>query len=100
VNIPLEFVRHPRARRYVIRVRPDGTVRITVPRWGSKHEAEAFAQQQWSWIERQRRRVAERETPAAPRYTADELRVLRARAKKELPDCYSLPQSTASPFRV
>ena len=29
------LVRHPRARRYVIRVRPDRTVRVTIPRWGS-----------------------------------------------------------------
>ena len=60
MNIPLEFIRHPRARRYVIRVRPDGTVRVTMPRWGSKREAEVFAHQQQGWIERQRRRAAER----------------------------------------
>ncbi len=28
----LVFVRHARARRYVIRVRPDGSVRVTLPR--------------------------------------------------------------------
>src|SRR6185503_687983 len=57
-----EFVRHPRARRYVIRVVGDGTVRVTVPRWGSKREAEAFAARERAWIEKQQRRVeAERE---------------------------------------
>jgi len=57
-----EFVRHPRARRYVIRVVGDGTVRVTVPRWGSKREAEAFAVRERAWIEKQQRRVeAERE---------------------------------------
>ena len=58
------FVRHPRARRYVVRVRDDGTVHVTIPRGGSKREATAFAQEQQSWIEKQLRRVEEeRATP-------------------------------------
>ena len=28
----LIFVRHPRARRYILRVLPDGTARVTIPR--------------------------------------------------------------------
>jgi predicted metal-dependent hydrolase len=96
-----EFVRHPRARRYVIRVADDGTVRVTVPRWGSKREAEAFAVQEQAWIEKQQRRVEvererrERETRnagSAPSDRAhvdeaagDQQRALRARAKRELP---------------
>ncbi len=39
---PVEFVRTPRARRYILRIRPDGTLRVTVPRWGSKREAREF----------------------------------------------------------
>ena len=85
MNLPLEFVRHPRARRYVIRVRPDGTVRVTIPRWGSKRDGELFARQQQSWIERQRRRVAEREPRLAPAHSHKELRALKARARVELP---------------
>src|SRR5262245_33236719 len=54
---PAEFVRHPRARRYVVRVRADGTVRVTIPRWGSKREAVAFAKQQRGWIEKQLARL-------------------------------------------
>jgi predicted metal-dependent hydrolase len=81
----VEFVRHPRARRYVIRVRSDGTVRVTVPRWGSRREAELFAQQQQTWIERQRRRAAERPAAISP-YSDEEIRLFRARAKKELPE--------------
>ena len=58
----LLYVRHPRARRYLIRVTEDGTVRVTVPRWGSKREAEAFATREHAWIDKQLRRVeAERE---------------------------------------
>jgi hypothetical protein len=80
------FVRHPRARRYVIRVVDDGTVRVTVPRWGSKREALAFAEQQRAWIDKQRRRVEQdrlqpRPVPLAP----DVERAFRARAARELP---------------
>jgi predicted metal-dependent hydrolase len=52
---PLEFyyVRHRRARRYVVRVDLDGRVRVTIPRGGSRREADAFAQRQTDWIRRQ-----------------------------------------------
>jgi len=96
-----EFVRHPRARRYVIRVADDGTVRVTVPRWGSKREAEAFAAREQAWIAKQQRRVEvererrERDTRNAGSAPLDRARVdepsgaqqraLRARAKRELP---------------
>ena len=88
----LVFVRHPRARRYVINVRDDGSVRVTVPRWGSKRAAAAFAAQQHAWIEKQRRRIEEhRARPPEPggegvtRQRSAEERALRARAKRELP---------------
>src|SRR5437867_9659924 len=64
----LVFVRHPRAKRYVIRVADDGTVRVTIPRWGSKREAAAFAEQERGWIEKQQRRAerdSHRSTPPA-----------------------------------
>jgi predicted metal-dependent hydrolase len=91
------FVRHPRARRYLIRVTEDGTVRVTVPRWGSKREAAAFAARERAWIEKQLRRAeAERDRRQRERGTtngglgegqptAAELRALRERAKNELP---------------
>ena len=53
----LEFVRHPRARRYIIRVGHDGVVRVTIPRGGSKREAEAFAAHERAWIEKQLERM-------------------------------------------
>jgi predicted metal-dependent hydrolase len=85
---PLVFVRHPRARRYVIRVRDDGSVRVTVPRWGSKREAQAFAQRERAWIDKQRRQVHEERlrlgvSPAPPISDADDR--LRDRATRELP---------------
>jgi predicted metal-dependent hydrolase len=56
-DTPFVFVRHPKARRYIIRVVADGTVRVTVPRWGSKREAARFAAREHAWIERERRRM-------------------------------------------
>jgi predicted metal-dependent hydrolase len=53
----IEFVRTPRARRYILRIRPDGSLRVTVPRWGSKREARDFVARQRRWIERERERV-------------------------------------------
>jgi predicted metal-dependent hydrolase len=53
------FTRHPRARRYVIRVSADGVVRVTIPRWGTKRDAAAFAERERSWIEKQLRRNEE-----------------------------------------
>jgi predicted metal-dependent hydrolase len=47
----------PRARRYILRVRPDGTLRVTVPRGGSRREAEHFVSQHEKWIARERTRV-------------------------------------------
>jgi predicted metal-dependent hydrolase len=82
---PTLLVRHPRARRYVIRVRADGTVRVTVPRWGSKREALEFAARQRPWIERQRQRLEADRAAQPPPLRPDEERALRARAKRELP---------------
>ena len=54
------LVRHPRARRYVLRLLPDGTPRITIPRRGSKRDALAFLEAQRDWIARERVRQIER----------------------------------------
>jgi predicted metal-dependent hydrolase len=94
----LVFVRHPRARRYLIRVTADGVVRVTVPRGGSKREAAAFAEREQAWIERQLRARAEREQRERDRRTSNgelgvsndersalERRALIARARQDLP---------------
>jgi predicted metal-dependent hydrolase len=44
------FVRNRRARRYILRVLADATVRITIPRSGSRREAEAFLRTRLGWI--------------------------------------------------
>jgi predicted metal-dependent hydrolase len=73
------FVRHKRARRYLLRVDHDGRVRVTIPRGGSRREAEAFARRNLPWIARQRERVGR-----AP-FSVEERRMLKARAVAELP---------------
>jgi predicted metal-dependent hydrolase len=59
----VEFVRVRRARRYILRVRPDGTLRITVPRGGSRAEALKFAEQHRRWVDQERIRVRTENTP-------------------------------------
>ena len=78
----LHFVTHPRARRYVIRVTDGGVVRVTIPRWGSKREAAAFAAGQQAWIQKQLQRVGT--APAVPGRLAVD-RAAWQRAKRELP---------------
>ena len=56
-SFEIEFVRVRRARRYILRVRQDGTLRVTVPRGGSRREAEQFVQKHEKWIARERTRV-------------------------------------------
>jgi predicted metal-dependent hydrolase len=52
-DVPVVYVRHRRARRYILRLLADGTLRVTLPRWGAKREAEAFVRQSRAWIEKQ-----------------------------------------------
>jgi predicted metal-dependent hydrolase len=59
----VQFVRVRRARKYILRVRPDGTLRVTIPRGGSRREAEDFVAAHKRWVEEERVRVAERHAP-------------------------------------
>jgi predicted metal-dependent hydrolase len=52
-KVPLIFVRNLRARRYVLRLRPDSSARVTVPRGGSIAAARQFAERHAPWIEQQ-----------------------------------------------
>ena len=81
-RIPTLFVRHPRARRYVIRVTDAGIIRVTIPRWGSKREASAFVASQQIWIATQLQRLADAPAPLA-RPAID--RAAWQRAKRDLP---------------
>ena len=82
----LVFTRHPLAKRYVLRVSADGVVRVTIPRWGSRREAQEFAGTQRAWIDRQLRRIAaESARTKPPPLSPTEVTALVARAKSELP---------------
>ncbi len=76
---PLYFVRHRRARRYLLRVEHDGRLRVTIPRGGSQREADAFARRHLEWVQRQRAVLRQ------VRFSADDRQRLRAQAYEELP---------------
>ena len=61
--VPILFRRHPRARRYLLRLRADQTVVVTVPRGGSLEFARQFAVSRRSWLEKQWRILEARPAP-------------------------------------
>lgn len=79
------LIRHAHARRYVVRVRADGSVRVTIPRGGSRRQAIAFAAQQREWILRQRARVAEERRKPHVQLAPEQRASLWAQAKLVLP---------------
>ncbi len=56
-TLPLLMVRNPRARRYLLRLRPDGTARVTIPRGGSPAAARQFVERHVAWLEREWQRL-------------------------------------------
>ena len=60
----IEFVRVRKARRYILRVKPDGTLRVTIPRGGSRAEAVAFLARHQGWVARERARNRVERAPA------------------------------------
>lgn len=83
--VTVEYVRHARARRYLIRVRVDGTVRATIPRGGSKREAVRFVESQSAWITEQRRVALRLRATRRPPTPVAEIRVSMRRAADVLP---------------
>ena len=75
----IHYVRMRTARRYVMRVRPDGALRVTIPRGGSQSEASRFAERHREWALRQRSKVLAAKRPAAVE------QALKERARRELP---------------
>jgi predicted metal-dependent hydrolase len=66
-------------------VKDDGTVRVTIPRWGSKRAARSFADEQRAWIARQLTEVAVEQSRPRDVIPVDVVRELRMRARQELP---------------
>ncbi|HSL22098.1 MAG TPA: M48 family metallopeptidase [Vicinamibacterales bacterium] len=78
----VRFVRVRRARRYVLRIRPDGTLRVAVPPHGTLAQATSFVRSQRAWIERERAKAMR---AAAAQPSAADLAALKKRAQQELP---------------
>ena len=76
----VHFVRVRRARRYIMRVRPDGSLRVTVPTGGSRAEALRFAERHLAWAERERAKLR------PSRISREMEQALIARARLELPE--------------
>jgi predicted metal-dependent hydrolase len=62
-SLPVEIVRHRRARRYIVRIGPTGQVRLTVPQRASIAGGLRFAERQAAWIARERLRHHARAAP-------------------------------------
>jgi predicted metal-dependent hydrolase len=59
-GIQVRLVRQPRARRYLLRLQPDGTARLVVPRRGNRAEALAFLERSETWLLQKYREAQER----------------------------------------
>ena len=53
---PVTYVRQRRARHYILRLADDLSLRVTIPRGGSRSDAERFARQKAAWIDREQYR--------------------------------------------
>lgn len=77
----IRLVANHRARRYIARVLADGSLRITVPRFGNQVEAMRFAERIAPWVAAQRSSRAERtDTADWPKPTKEWI----SRARREL----------------
>lgn len=74
-HLVLRFARNPRARRYIIRIRPDGIVRVTIPRRGTEAEARGFVHRHRAWVDDQLAKLR-RAASVSARGLADGDRVL------------------------
>jgi predicted metal-dependent hydrolase len=63
-RLPVRFLRNTRARRYILRLRADGTVRVTVPLFGSYSVARSFVHERRGWLEKQWHALQTRKAPA------------------------------------
>jgi len=49
-GLTVHMVRHPRARRYLLGLQPDGTARLVIPRRGTEAEALRFLERSEAWL--------------------------------------------------
>ena len=89
--VPVSLVRNRRARHYILRVTRGGGVRITVPAFGSKREAFAFAREHREWLEDELRERNQRATEGTTwRSGTDILFRGRTCTIKEEPDLFGM----------
>lgn len=74
-ELSLLTVRHPRARRYLLRLLPDGTARVTIPRGGNRGEARAFVERNLGWLEGQLQRQQARPPQRREWHVGTEIRL-------------------------
>ena len=84
--VAVTYVRHRRARRYILRLLPDGTFRVTMPRRGTLREAQAFVAASARWMAKHRAQHESRRAsvrPSALRPIVEQW--FRKKAERELP---------------
>ena len=72
-QVPLLMVWHARARRYLLRLCPDGSARVTIPRGGTQIEARAFAERNGGWLENQLAQLQSRPPPITSWHVGGEM---------------------------
>jgi len=80
-SVSVLFVRNPRARRYLLRLRPDGVARVTVPGQGSLSAARDFVSRNIQWLEQQFERLESQPKDAAEWRLGTEIRFRGERVK-------------------
>jgi predicted metal-dependent hydrolase len=91
--------RHPRARRYVLRVASDGALRLTVPARASVSGGLEFVERQREWIARERARIVERAAAREDQLGSEDEQRLREMAETQLADrCRELADKHAVPI--
>jgi hypothetical protein len=83
VPAPVAFIRRKGARHYILRVRADGVVRVTVPWRGSRAEADEFLRTRREWVVQELHRQEMARDGA--RLPHDVESALRRQAARELP---------------
>lgn len=59
-RLPVRFSRNAKARSYIIRLLPEGRLKVTIPRGGTMKEAQALLGRKAVWIEKQVERLEAR----------------------------------------
>lgn len=85
-RVRLCFARNRRARRYILRLLPDGSARVTIPRGGSLSEAKGFAERHAGWLERQLLRQAATPRRATEWFVGTEILFRGERVRLEVAD--------------